>query len=96
MKQPTEFQYFKAWLIFFLVATVGGFIVGLIAGFCLGIIVAAAGGNVQQLTNLGRIIGFVVAIPVSYFTFRGVVGKYLLPKLEEDEPTPAPPPPIPT
>jgi membrane protein YqaA with SNARE-associated domain len=32
MKEPTEFQYFKDWLLFFLVATVGGGLVGLIIG----------------------------------------------------------------
>jgi len=32
MKEFTEFQYFKAWLLFFLVATVGGGVVGIIVG----------------------------------------------------------------
>jgi hypothetical protein len=32
MKEPKEFDYFKAWLMFFLIATVGGGILGLIIG----------------------------------------------------------------
>jgi len=32
MKEPKEFDYFKAWLIFFLVATVARAIVGIVIG----------------------------------------------------------------
>jgi len=32
MKEPKEFDYFKAWLLFFLIATVGGGLVGMILG----------------------------------------------------------------
>jgi len=91
MKQPTESQYFLAWLIYFIIATVGSVVAGFCVGLGLGIIVAAAGGNAQQLAKVGTIIGFVVSIPVSYFTFRGVVGKYFLPKLEDDSAPPVPP-----
>ncbi len=38
-----------------------------------------------QMTRILRIIGFVIGIPISYVTFRAVVGKYLFPKIEEDE-----------
>ena len=42
--------------------------------------------SLQQMTRVLQVIGFVIAIPISYVTFRAVVGKYLFPKIEEDEP----------
>jgi len=86
MKEPTEFQYFKAWLLFFLVATVGGGVVGIIVGSFVAAFLGAGRMSLQQMTRVLQVIGFVIAIPISYVTFRAVVGKYLFPKIEEDEP----------
>ena len=86
MKEPTEFQYFKGWLLFFLVATVGGGIVGLIIGSFVAAFLGAGGMSLPQMTRILQIVGFVIAIPISYVTFRAVVGKYLFPKCEDDEP----------
>jgi hypothetical protein len=86
MKEPTEFQYFKAWLVFFLVATVGGGIIGIIIGSFVAAFFGAGGMPAPQMTRILQIIGFLIGIPISYVTFRGVVGKYLWPKLEDDEP----------
>ena len=87
MKEPTEFQYFKAWLLFFLVATLGGGIVGMIIGSFAAAFLGAAGMSLQQMTRVLQIIGFVIGIPISYVTFRAVIGKYLFPKCEDDEPS---------
>lgn len=84
MKELKEFDYFKAWLIFFLVATVGGGIVGLVVGSFVAAFLGAGGMSVPQMTRILQIVGFVIAIPISYITFRAVVGKYLLPKLDDD------------
>ena len=86
MKEPTEFQYFKAWLLFFLIATVGGGIVGIVIGSFVAAFLGAGGMPLSQMTRILQIVGFVIAIPISYVTFRGVLGKYLWPKLEDDEP----------
>jgi putative flippase GtrA len=86
MKEPTEFQYFKGWLFFFLVATVGGGILGMIIGSFVAAFLGAGGMPLQQMTRILQIVGFVIAIPISYITFRAVVGKYLFPKCEDDEP----------
>jgi hypothetical protein len=90
MKEPTEFQYFKGWLLFFLVATVGGGIIGIIIGSFLAAFLGAAGMPLPQMTRILQVVGFVIGVPVSYITFRAVVGKYLFPKIEEDEPPPRP------
>jgi hypothetical protein len=86
MKQPTEFQYFKAWLLFFIVATVGGGLVAMIIGSFVAGFLGAGGMPLQQMTRILQIIGYVIAIPISYVTFRAVVGKYLFPLCEDDEP----------
>jgi hypothetical protein len=85
MKQPKEFDYFKAWLIFFLVATVGGGLLSLIMGSFVAAFLGAGGASVAQMTRILQLLGFVVGIPISYFTFRGVIGKFLLPKLDDDD-----------
>ena len=86
MKEPKEFDYFKAWLLFFLIATVGGGIVGIVIGSFVAAFLGVGGMPLPQMTRILQIIGFVIGIPISYITFRGVVGKYLFPKIEEDEP----------
>jgi hypothetical protein len=84
MKEPTAFQYFKAWLLFFLVAAVGGGILSMIIGSFVAAFLGAGGMSLQQMTRVLQIIGFIIAIPISYVTFRAVVGKYLFPKCEDD------------
>ena len=80
-KEPTEFQYFKAWLLFFVVATGCSWLIALVIGSFTAAFVGAGGGSLAQANQLIQIISFIVALPVSYFTFRGVVGKYLLQKI---------------
>jgi hypothetical protein len=81
MRELREFEYFKAWLLFFFIATVGGAVVGLIFGSLLAVFMGAAGSTTQEILSANRILGFVVALPISYVTFRAVVGKFLFPKL---------------
>jgi integral membrane sensor domain MASE1 len=87
MKELKEFDYFKAWLIFFLVATLGGAIVALIIGSFVAAFMGAGGASLAQMTKVNQIIGFIIAIPISYVTFRAVVGKFLFPKLWDDDAT---------
>jgi hypothetical protein len=84
MKEPKEFDYFKAWLLFFLIATVGGGILGLVIGSFLAAFLGAGGMTPAQMTRILQIVGLAISMPISYFTFRAVVGKYLFPKIEDD------------
>jgi hypothetical protein len=84
MKELKEIDYVKAWLIFFLVATIGGGLVSLILGSFLAAFLGAAGASMQQIANTSRILGFILALPISYVAFRAVVGKFLFPKLWEE------------
>jgi hypothetical protein len=87
MKELKEFDYFKAWLLFFLVATMGGGLVGLVIGSFVAAFLGAGGMPVAQMTRVLQVIGFLIGIPISYVTFRAVVGKFLFPKLWDDEDT---------
>jgi integral membrane sensor domain MASE1 len=89
MKELKEFDYFKGWLIFFLVATVGGAVLGIIIGSFVAAFMGAGGASLAQITRVNQLIGFVIAIPISFVTFRAVVGKYLLPKLWDDDTPPS-------
>ena len=80
-KEPTEFQYLKAWLLFFVIATLFTWLITLVIGSFAAAFLHAGGANLGQATQVIQVISFVVAIPVSYVTFRGVVGKYLMPKI---------------
>ena len=87
MKALKEFDYFKAWLLFFLVATVGGGIVGLIIGSFVAAFLGAGGMPLEQMTRILQIVGYIIVMPISYITLRAVVGKFLIPKLwDDDEP----------
>jgi hypothetical protein len=59
---------------------------GLIIGSFVAAFLGAGGMPLAQMTRILQIIGFVIAMPISYITFRGVVGKYLCPKIEDDTP----------
>ena len=92
MREPKGFDYFKAWLLFFLVATVGASLAAMIIGSFTAAFMGAGGASLAQMTRVNQIIGFVIGMPVSYVTFRAIVGKYLFPKIEDDSPPPKSPP----
>jgi uncharacterized BrkB/YihY/UPF0761 family membrane protein len=87
MKEPTEFRYFKAWLLFFVIATIGGGLIGMVIGSFVAAFLGAGGMPAPQMTRILQIVGLIISVPISYVTFRGVVGKYLWPNLEDDEPS---------
>ncbi len=92
MKEPREFDYFKGWLLFFVASTGISILLGIIIGSFVAGFMGAGGASLTQMTTVNRVIGFVIGIPVSYVTFRAVVGKYLFPKIEDDSPPPKLPP----
>ncbi len=84
MKQLREFDYFKAWLIFFVTVTGGGAVLGIVIGSFVAAFMGAGGASLPEVQHVNQIIGLVITIPISYLTFRIVIGKYLLPKTEEE------------
>jgi hypothetical protein len=82
--KPTEGDYLKSWLLFFLCGTIAGGVFGLIGGALFGGIagaVAAASGHASDVQTwgqqVGRIGGFVFGIPVSYFCYRFTVKRLI-------------------
>jgi len=89
----TEIDYLKAWAIFFVLVTVGGFIIGLVLGTAFGGVLRAIGMPVRFVAVMTRVLAFLASLPVSYFSFRFCVLKFLLPKVTD---VPAPPMPAAT
>ena len=79
--QLKETDYLKAWAFFWVLATIGGFIVGAVFGGILGFILGAIGVNIRTIQLLSGALGFLLAIPISYFLFRLAVIKFILPKV---------------
>jgi uncharacterized membrane protein len=73
-----EVSYFKSWLIFFLVASVGGGILGMVFGGLLGGVLGAAGVPIKTITVVGGIVGLIISVPISFFTFKWSVRKYIV------------------
>lgn len=83
-KPITEADYFVAWILFFLCATVSGAIVGAVCGAIMGVVFVASGiRDTDSLRLVGAVTGFVVSLPISYLFFRVFVGKLIVAKLLE-------------
>jgi hypothetical protein len=76
-----EIDYLKAWVLFFLITTIGGFIVGAVIGAIVGFILGAAGIPLKFIALTTGLMGFVLSLPISYFSFRFCVAKFVLPKV---------------
>ena len=91
---PTP-KYLKAWFFFFLIATIGGLLLGGVIGFILGALLAIAHVELGVIKLICGVAGFVVGVPLSYFTFRWVVGEFIVKELTQSRPTaPAAEPPL--
>jgi hypothetical protein len=49
---------------------------------------SARGIPVRELAIVLQIVGLIIAMPISYLTFRLVVGKYLFPKIRKEDNAP--------
>ena len=75
-----ESDYLKAWAIFWVLATLGGFVVGALGGAFLGAILGIAGIGLQTIKIACGVFGFLLSIPLSYVLFRFTVAKFIVPK----------------
>lgn len=83
-------KYFKAWIIFFLIATIGGMFLGAVAGFIIGAGMGLAHMDLRLIKIVCGIAGFLLSLPLSYFTFRWAVGEFIVKELAPAQP-PIPP-----
>jgi hypothetical protein len=59
-----------------------------VIGTGIGAVLSARGMALRELTIVLQVVGLVIAMPISYFTFRLVVGKYLFPKILKEDNAP--------
>ena len=71
----------RAWLIFFLIVTFGGGLLGAVIGGIIGAILGSAGVSANVIMLTTAVLGFFISIPISYFTFRWSVVRYVFPAL---------------
>jgi uncharacterized membrane protein len=89
--QASAIPYIKSWLLFCLIATVGGGLLGAIIGAVLGAFLGAAGVSLASVGLICGVVGFVVGLPISFFTFQWSVRTYIVnPLLREASPQPPP------
>ncbi|EEF60253.1 hypothetical protein [Pedosphaera parvula] len=82
MKPIKESDYFVAWIVFFLTATVGGGILGMFVGSVLGGTLGVVHVPLETIKFICTLAGFVVAVLASFFTFRLVVAKMIVEKVK--------------
>lgn len=70
--------YLKSWLLFFVVASIGGAVAGGLFGLMAGGVMGAAGVSLPRITLVSRIVGFCISVPISFFTFRWSVRTYII------------------
>ena len=92
-----ELDYLVAWVIFFVLALLGGAVAGFIGGGVIGIVMASMGMSGEVIRAAGGILGFLLGIPVSFVSFRLIVEKFIVQKVQEaaaaaGAPTEPPPP----
>jgi hypothetical protein len=78
MKSASGPPYFKAWLLFFVIASAGGALVGGMAGLFLGVALALANVGPGTIKLSAAVLGFVLGMPISYFAFKWVVSQFIV------------------
>jgi len=72
-----ELDYLKPWAIFFVLSFVVGTVAGAIVGGVAGGLLGALGAH-RLIPVVAGGLGFLVGLPISYFSFRLVVGKFFV------------------
>ncbi|WP_372016419.1 hypothetical protein [Pseudoxanthomonas sp. 10H] len=75
--------YLKSWLLFFLIATVGGGLIGMVMGAIGGIVMGSMGMPVVQIGLVTGALGFIIGIPISFFSFRWSVARFIVAPLQQ-------------
>jgi hypothetical protein len=73
-------RFFKAWLLFNLIAGIGGFLAAVVIGFVLGFILAIVGSTHQTIKLICQAAGLVTGLAISFYVFKAVVSDVILAK----------------
>ena len=74
----TRINYFKAWIVFFLIATVGS----IVAGSLVGTLLLGLGFAVETHAAIFKVFGFIAGMIVSFLGFKFSVKTFIV---EADE-----------
>lgn len=88
---PRMSTYFKSWIIFFLIATVGGSMLGFICGGIIGAVLGAGGASMQAIKLAAGGFAFLLALPISFFTFHWSVKAFIVTPLLQSRSRSRPP-----
>src|SRR3954470_24138573 len=80
---PMKPKYFKTWIIFFAIVTVGGFVLGAMIGAFLGLVLHMAEVELTYIKIACAVAGFLISVPLSYFTFRWTVAEFIVKELAQ-------------
>lgn len=69
--------------MFFVVALIGGAVAGFVGGGLVGVILVRAGASREGIPIAGAIVGFILGLPVSYVSFRFIVAKFIVQKIQD-------------
>lgn len=78
-----DIPYLKTWAIFFLIATIGGVLAGAVSGAVIGGVMGASGVSLSTIPLVTGAVGFLLAMPISFFTFRWAVSTYIVNGLDD-------------
>jgi hypothetical protein len=73
-------RIFLAWIVFFLLSTVGSFIVGAVIGAMLGAALAAGNASLEQIKTICMAAGFLISLPISCLCFFVSVKMLVVPR----------------
>jgi hypothetical protein len=79
-KLVKEWEYFLAWLVFWLCNAVAGFFLGTAAGGVVRLLLQAVGVRTNAIKTISGNVGLVLSIVLSYVLFRIFVGNMIVRK----------------
>jgi hypothetical protein len=82
-----DVDYLKPWAIFFVMSFIAVTIATAVIGLVIGGVLKVMGASPAFVATLSSGLGFLVSLPISYFSFRFAVAKFLLPKVGPAEST---------
>lgn len=76
----TQINYFKAWIVFFLIATLGS----IVAGSLVGVVLLALGFEAETHANIFKVFGLAAGVLVSFLGFKFSVKTFIVEAMAEE------------
>ncbi len=76
-----QINYFKAWIVFFLIATLGS----IVAGYLVGVVLFTLGFEIETHANIFKIFGFAAGVLVSFLGFKFSVKTFIVEVMAQND-----------